>query len=400
MFGTRGLCVDSVAIATGLADLDLNAASDDELVDVMVAAERLISMATACQLASMAALAERRRKSGDGEFVVDEIATALHLSRAGASRRLTLATDLARLPATAAALSRGEIDVANARVIAEGTSGLPEPVGRAVELTVLGNAGRQTPGQLRARVRRAALSADPTAAEIRHEFEVARRRVELHPLPDGMAGLWVVLAADRAAATYAALSAHARRESGRDGRGIDARRADALVELITGTAIADPVQAAVQLTVPATSVFGTDQEPGDLAGYGPIPASMARRIALGNGWRRVLTDPASGALLDYGRRTYVPPAALAGFVRTRDRTCRFPGCRVPAQYCDLDHTVSYPLGPTSAANLGALCRHHHRLKHESGWTVSQDDQAVFRWTSPTGRTYLTHPPPLVGPTQV
>jgi hypothetical protein len=100
-------------------------------------------------------------------------------------------------------------------------------------------------------------------------------------------------------------------------------------------------------------------------------------------WRRLLTDPRSGALLELGRTTYVPPTALAEHVRVRDVTCRFPGCRRPAVGCDLDHTRRYPDGPTCPCNLAALCRHHHRLKHEAGWSVSQDER-VLAWTSPTG----------------
>ena len=56
---------------------------------------------------------------------------------------------------------------------------------------------------------------------------------------------------------------------------------------------------------------------------------------------------------------YTPSKALAEFVRCRDLTCRFPGCDKPAQVCDLDHTVAYPVGPTHPSNLKCLCRFHH-----------------------------------------
>ena len=70
---------------------------------------------------------------------------------------------------------------------------------------------------------------------------------------------------------------------------------------------------------------------------------MAYRIAADATWQRLLTDPATGALLDVGRTRYTPPAALAEFGITRDRACRFPGCRQPRT--DLDHTIAYPPGP-------------------------------------------------------
>jgi hypothetical protein len=147
------------------------------------------------------------------------------------------------------------------------------------------------------------------------------------------------------------------------------------------------------VTVPAATALGLGDEPGDLAGHGPIPASMARRLAGTGSWRKVTTDPATGAVVDVGRDRYTPSAALADLVRTRDRTCRFPGCRQPARRCDLDHVVPWPAGPTDAANLAALCRHHHRLKHRTQWTVQGGAGGLLRWTAPTGHDYLTSPPP-------
>jgi hypothetical protein len=64
---------------------------------------------------------------------------------------------------------------------------------------------------------------------------------------------------------------------------------------------------------------------------------------------------------------YTPSAGLARFVRCRDITCRFPGCDEPADQCDIDHTIPYPMGPTQAANLKCLCRKHHLLKTFCGW---------------------------------
>ncbi|HEY9388275.1 MAG TPA: HNH endonuclease signature motif containing protein, partial [Mycobacteriales bacterium] len=107
-------------------------------------------------------------------------------------------------------------------------------------------------------------------------------------------------------------------------------------------------------------------------------------------WKRLVTDPVDGTLVEHTRHTYRPPAALDDFVRARDHTCRFPGCQRSAQHGDLDHTIPWPKGPTTPGNLGALCRHHHRLKHHTAWRLIQAN-GRFHWTSPTGRRYLTHP---------
>ena len=92
---------------------------------------------------------------------------------------------------------------------------------------------------------------------------------------------------------------------------------------------------------------------------------------------------------------YTPSRATADFVRCRDLTCRFPGCDKPAQFCDIDHTVAYPVGPTHPSNLKCLCRFHHLLKTfwngATGWRDRQLPDGTVMWTSPTGHTYTTYP---------
>lgn len=126
-----------------------------------------------------------------------------------------------------------------------------------------------------------------------------------------------------------------------------------------------------------------------LEGYGPIPPDVALRLATDASWRRLLTDPVSGVLLDYGTTRYTPPQALIDHIVARDRECRAPGCHRSAAESQLDHTIPYPTGPTSNANLGVLCAHHHALKHHTRWRLEQPEPGVFRWISPTGRVHLT-----------
>ena len=151
--------------------------------------------------------------------------------------------------------------------------------------------------------------------------------------------------------------------------------------------------ARVSVTVPVETLLGVGDAPGELAGFGPVPASMARRLGAHGRWRKISTDPSTGAVTEMGKFAYTPSAALADLVRLRDRTCRFPGCRHPADRCDLDHVVPWPAGPTTADNLAALCRHHHRLKHQSPWTVRAGPGATLDWTSPSGHLYQTAPEP-------
>lgn len=109
------------------------------------------------------------------------------------------------------------------------------------------------------------------------------------------------------------------------------------------------------------------------------------------GLRFALSEPVTGAVARQDPGTYRPHAALARFVRSRDGTCRFPGCATPARHCDLDHVTPYPDGATDRANLHALCRTHHGFKHHAGWAVQMTPHGICTWTAPEGRRHTTWP---------
>ncbi|MCZ2404606.1 hypothetical protein IV498_15820, partial [Paenarthrobacter sp. Z7-10] len=124
-------------------------------------------------------------------------------------------------------------------------------------------------------------------------------------------------------------------------------------------------------------------------------------------WLRILTDPEKGTILSIGRSSYRPPADLQRWIELRDQTCTGIGCDKPARLCDIDHTIPYhrrtytpngtplPLGETNHDNLGARCGYDHHLKDDphTRWTTTQPTPGTFTHTSPTGRTYTTHPEP-------
>jgi hypothetical protein len=149
--------------------------------------------------------------------------------------------------------------------------------------------------------------------------------------------------------------------------------------------------------VPFGTLLGTDDTPGHVPGQGPIPAEVTRLLAADSTWRRLLTDPDTGAALDLGADTYEPSDRLGEFIRTRDQACRFPGCRRRAWRCDVDHTISFGIGGrTIRISLGAMCRRHHRVKHLPGWTATQDSDGTLTFTTPHGRVYRTRPPTAAG----
>ena len=124
-----------------------------------------------------------------------------------------------------------------------------------------------------------------------------------------------------------------------------------------------------------------------------VPAMTAWALAAGGTWRRLITDPASGTVVDVGRSRYRPPAGLADLVRARDRACVFPTCQTPAERCDIDHLTAWSQGgTTSLDNLATLCEAHHRLKHTPGWALTRDQASgILSWHTPDKTVYQRHP---------
>ncbi len=317
----------------------------------------------------------------------------------------------------------------------------------------LAYAAEHTAGQLDRHLKRLLAEIDPATVATRRRRALAERGVWIQHRGDGTADLSARLDSTDAEQVYAAIRAVAmaaqRADSatadptgggadGADGAGaagpgpsdsgrardcadtgrafaaeaarrpFDLRMADALVDLIiapgpnvasgaSGTSDGRPtdgvvVATQINVTIPIDSLAGITDTPGQLSGYGLLPADLVRRLAAGDTrWRRILTDRVTGAVLDVGTWSYRPPAGLARHVRIRDVTCRFPGCTVPARECDLDHLIPFPEGATSSENLHSLCRRHHRIKHDDKWRVESLPGYGLRWTSPLGTQRDTWP---------
>lgn len=348
-------------------------------------------------------------------------------------------------PIVLEALAEGSISGGHARAITDQLRDVPVE-GRAVFLEqVLPVALRSTTARLRQRARVVRERLHPESITARRTRSITDRRVELEAAADGMAWLHLFTTAPLAHAIRNRLDAVAvpARIAG-DTRTLAQLRADALASLAvagtvrddvgpipvdpetTGTftwlpgsaprddaariaeeavaAGADPllaepvgiearIRATVQMTVPALSTLGVTDEPGVLDGYGPIDPDTAARLAVtAPSMTRILTQPETGAVVSVGREQYRVPADLARAVRLRDTTCRAPGCGRAARSCDLDHSVAWQDGGTTAVdNLACLCRHHHRLKHLPGWKLEHRPGGILTWTTPDGRRHETRP---------
>src|SRR5690554_4533784 len=346
--------------------------------------------------------------------------------------------------------------MAKARVIVGEASSAPAESAEHVAALGVALAPTKTGPQLRRALQAAVLGLDPAAAAERTERAAAGRRVGFQPLPDAMAVVSAFLPAADAMAVKTALDALARTASKDDPRSFDQRRADALSAIFH--AVCDAGEAPLhpdhlvstssergktespqspspspqnrlgrtagdagpsvlwrrlattarqrphlQVTVAGTTLLGLDDRPAELAGYGPVPADVARTIATDATWRAILTDPGSGTVTAVGENRYRPGAVLAREVAARDRTCTFAGCSLPAARCDLDHREAFDPRVAAAVqtrkgNLHALCRFHHNLKTLHGWSPSFDEATgVTRWTSPLGSGVDRPPEPALPP---
>ena len=251
------------------------------------------------------------------------------------------------------------------------------------------------------------MSVDPRTADEQHQDAVEQRRVEPRMLDHGMGSVHAELTADAVQAimtrVQAAADGLAAAEVGAgtaadERRTADQLRADAFVALALGQpldlrATWQGRRPTVNVSVALSTLLNLDDEPGDLDGYGPIPAALARRMAADptGTWRRLVVDPVGG-VVDVGRATYEPPQDLTEHVLARDRICRFPGCRRRARRCEVDHQTPWDEGGgTDACNLECLCSRHHHLKHEAGWTVRGDPRDHLLWITPLGHSYVDPP---------
>jgi hypothetical protein len=341
-FGS-GLALDVMPACSGLA-LSADAAagdddtyagvSDDELLGVLSAWDRLEAHMAARKLAAAAELIRRNPVEGSqpgqipeawDEFAENELACVLAESRTAAGHLLDLARDLAaRLPGTAAALRDGIITRPKARLIADATALLDEAESAAAEAKVLDRAGRLTPGGLRAAIARAVMEVAPEKAKKRREAAAKDTRVERWAEDSGNAALMgrelppaEVLAADQRITAWA-------KELGQAGLegDMDQLRARAYLDLLLGKDSrprvsggesagrqdgsadggndAGPGQGPggppppagpgggaapggfagrVTLTVPLATLTSSAGRPGELSGLGPIDPWLARDLA-------------------------------------------------------------------------------------------------------------------------
>jgi hypothetical protein len=311
-------------------------------------------------------------------YAADEVRAALAWSRRAADRECDLAEQLVHdLPQVYAAHLAGDLDRSKVRVFADHLSGLTEAQTSTVCAVLLPLARRLTPGQLVARLRRLVAAIDPRHYERRYHKALRDRTVCAWLDENGTAVLCargLSPAQAQAAVERIDLLAHAARRAGHPST-LDQIRVDILAGLLDGTlhrrdrdqiithllahrpgndgppspdpgddnlppsgtrddqatdagvvgasyptGTGDDQRVGIEVRVALSTLLGHDEQPGEIPGLGPVPASHARAVVARQHraeWRYAITDDIGRLLFDgvtrrrpTGRATTGPPGGI------------------------------------------------------------------------------------------
>ncbi|TWF75385.1 uncharacterized protein DUF222 [Pseudonocardia hierapolitana] len=393
---------------------------DTERIDQLRALERLKSAAAAAQAriavdldtsmrAGQAATGLPAQRQGRG--VAAQVALARQESPYRGGRHLGLAKVLvAEMPHTLTALAHGAISEWRAGLLAQETIFLSREHRQLVDAHLCADpTGLHGWGdrRLTGEIRKIAYRLDPAGYTRRRAKAESERRVTSRPAPDVMARVTALLPVAHGVAVHAALRKAADTAiAAGDGRTRGQLMADTLVQRVTGQATADGVPVEIHLIMTDRTLLGEGQGDGDgseqpaqLAGYGPIPAGLARRLAVSaaeteTAWlRRLYSRPDSGRLVGMDSTRRVFPAGLARFIEIRGQYCTTPWCDAPIRH--IDHALPHHQnGATSADNGNGTCAQCNYARQAPGWKVRPEPgpRHTPRITTPTGHGHHSTAP--------
>ncbi|MGI9667055.1 MAG: DUF222 domain-containing protein [Acidimicrobiia bacterium] len=412
--GITALFVDSV---------DLGGVSGADAVRVLKAAQRLASHYQARMYEAMAAISRNLDEGGDAieDLLLraeGEIRPALTWTRRRTEEELAFAQRLSsRLPRVFSALRAGLIDVPKAKAMDRATIHLQPSVAQALIEQVIDDAPDLTTGQLSGRLGKIVANHDPDEAKDRYHAAHQDRRVVIERTDAGTANFHAFdIAPDDAASLSRRLSVLSMQTSTPDDpRSTDQRKADLAVELMmdrpltrfgapnkhdgasrSGTATGQRGSGStVTLYVDLDTLAGLNDNSAELAGFGPVIADIARKVAAESAvaeWRYRVTDPLTGKAVAAGTTRRRPTAAQCRDITDRHTTCVFSGCRMPSTESDLDHRIEFAeTGVTDPNDMAPLCRHDHRIKGTQGFTYVLNPDGSVTWTTPLRQRYTIHP---------
>ncbi|MGH8946659.1 MAG: DUF222 domain-containing protein, partial [Acidimicrobiia bacterium] len=279
-------------LAAILSSIDRTKLNGYDLVVVLRAHDWMASHYQAERLADMVEVAHCVEGSADSpvarieerqQFASDEIRAALSLTRRSAETQMGLAVELAeRLHRVLEAFRAGRLSLPKVWVIVNGTSHLPDETATEICDQVLDEAEAMTTGQLGAWLRRLAIQADPESAEKRYEESLADRRVAAQANVEGTANIYAMeLEPHRVSAAMRRINQMAKSlKTGDESRTMDQLRADVFMDVLLGkdssaSGKSQP-RGVVDVAVDLTTLLELSDKPGEIGGYGPVIADIAR----------------------------------------------------------------------------------------------------------------------------
>jgi len=330
-----------------------------------------------------------RRFDRSGEYradgalsVTDWLKWKCKLSGGAAAERVEIGRQLEKLPRTEAAFANGDLGYQHVALIARTADHVGAAAVRKEEASLLQAAQSMDPGQFTSVAKNFEHRIDAQGALDEANRAHARRYLHLGEPQDGRVRIDGLLDAEGGAAVRNALQAFMKPMKD-DVRTYGQRQHDALIELCRqGTGKRDSAGGKgdgagprPQLIIRASldTLAGIPGVPaGELDGGGTVPAATVQRYACDAAIIRMTDRGELEHELSHATRT-IPPSTRRA-LEARDQHCVFEGCDRRRSWCDGHHLVWWIKGgPTTLPNLALLCRPHHRMVHEEGWTLERRD---------------------------
>jgi len=323
-----------------------------------------------------------RRFDKSGEFAADGAVSVIawlkwkcKLSGGAAAERVEIARQLEKLPQTEAAFASGDLGYQHVALIARTAEHVGAAVVRKEEGRLLQAAQTHDPGQFLGVTKDFEHRVDAEGALTEANRAHARRYLHLGEPQDGMVRIDGLLDAEGGATLRGALQPFMKPMTD-DDRTYGQRQHDALIELCRQRSAGgkrDGAGPRPQLIIRASvdTLAGIPGAPaGELEGGGTVPAATVQRYACDTAITRITGRGELEHELSHATRT-IPPSTRRA-LEARDQHCVFEGCDRRLSWCDGHHLVWWIKGgPTTLPNLALLCRPHHRMVHEEGWTLER-----------------------------